>query len=299
MLVDEAIAGDPERFEAMGDRQLVSEVLEIACRLDAGAVAKRRRRAEADWHTTLRPAPDTMTWFGALLPVKDGVAVHASLLADADRRKSAGDPRSRGAIMADTLVRRVLAPHLADAGGGPAEVPLHIHVVVPDTVLLGDRDGSGQVDGFGPVPGDLLREWIATHAEQGVQDWVSRLYQRPQTGELVAMDKSGRRFDGKLAEFLRLRDRRCRNPWCNAPIRHLDHARDHADGGETIAENGEGLCEACNHTKQADQWSARPVDGLVHTIEIVTPTGHRYRTSAPTHGPPLWMEIYPQARRVA
>jgi len=299
MLVDEAIAGDPARFEAMGDRQLVGEILEIACRLDAGAVVKRRRRAEADRHTTLRPAPDTMTWFGALLPVKDGVAVHASLTAEADRRKSAGDPRSRGAIMADTLVRRVLAPHLAAVDGGPAEVPLHIHVVVSDTVLLGDRDGSGQVDGFGPVPGDLLREWIATHAEQGVQDWVSRLYQRPQTGELVAMDKNGRRFEGRLAEFLRLRDRRCRNPWCNAPIRHLDHAHDHADGGETSADNGEGLCEACNHAKQADQWSARAVDGPVHTIEIVTPTGHRYRTYAPTNGPPLWMEIYPQARRVA
>jgi hypothetical protein len=172
-------------------------------------------------------------------------------------------------------------------------------VVVPDTVLLGDRDGCGHVDGYGPVPGDLLREWIAGHAENGVQDWVSRLYQQPETGELVAMDKNARRFEGKLAEFLRLRDRRCRNPWCDAPIRHLDHARAHSDGGATSAENGQGLCEACNHAKQADQWSARPVGGPVHTIEIVTPTGHRFRTHAPSTGPPLWMEIYPQARRVA
>jgi hypothetical protein len=302
MLVDEAVAGDASRFEAMGNRQLVGEVLEIACRLDAGAVAKRRRQAEADRHTSLRPAPDTMAWFGALLPVKDGVAVHAVLSAEADRLKALGDPRPRGAIMADSLVRRILAPHIADvgvAGSRPAELPLHIHVVVPDTVLLGDRDGSAQVDDYGPVPGELLREWIATHAEQGVQDWVSRLYQQPQTGELVAMDKNGRRFEGKLAEFLRLRDRRCRNPWCNAPIRHLDHAEDYARGGKTSAHNGEGLCEACNHAKQAAQWSARPIDGPVHTIEIITPTGHRYRTCAPTTGPPLWMEIYPQARRVA
>ncbi len=106
------------------------------------------------------------------------------------------------------------------ADGGPAEVPLHIDVVVPDTVLLGDRDGIGQVDRYGPVPGDLLREWIASHADHGVQVWVSRLYQQPQTGELIAMDKNGRRVEGKLAEFLRLRDRRCRNPWRNAPIRH-------------------------------------------------------------------------------
>ena len=113
------------------------------------------------------------------------------------------------------------------------------------------------------------------------------------------MDQRGRRFEGALAEFLRLRDQRCRNPWCNAPIRHIDHARDHAKGGRTSARNGQGLCEGCNHAKQADGWVARPLGGPVHTIEIVTPTGHRYLSTVPTTGPPLWMEIYPQARRVA
>lgn len=298
MLVDEAIAGDAARFEAMGDRELVGVVLDLACRFDPGSVAERRRRAEADRHTTLRPAPDTMTWLGALLPVKDGVAVHKALLDEADRLKAAGDERSRGAIMADTLVRRVLAPHIADTTG-LAELPLLIHVVVPDSVLLGDSDGSGHVAGYGPVPGDLLREWIADHAEQGVEDWVRRLYQQPATRELVAMDQNGRRFEGGLADFLRLRDQRCRNPWCNAPIRHLDHAEDAAKGGPTSAANGQGLCEGCNHAKQADGWSARSLDGPVHTIEIITPTGHRYLSTVPTTGPPLWMEIYPQARRVA
>jgi hypothetical protein len=199
--------------------------------------------------------------------------------------------------MADTLVRRVLAPHIAGADG-PAELPLMINVVVPDSVLLGDSDAAGFVDGYGPVPGELLREWIASHAEDGVMDWLRRLYRQPATGQLVAMDKEGRRFDGKLAEYLRLRDRHCRNPWCNAPIRHLDHARDAAKGGGTSAGNGQGLCEACNHAKQADGWTATPVEGPVHTIEIVTPTGHRYLSTVPTTGPPLWMELYPNAVRL-
>ncbi len=297
-LVDEALAGDPDKIAAMGDRELVAACQDLAARFDPGAVAERRRHAEADRHTSLRPAPDTMTWLGALLPVKDGVAVHKALLDEAARKKAAGDPRSRGAIMADTLVDRVLRPHLAEAADG-ARPPLMINVIVPDTVLLGDKDGSGFVEEHGEVPGDLLREWIAEHAEQGVADWVRRLYQRPRTGELVAMDSHGRLFEGKLAEFLRLRDRRCRNPWCNAPIRNLDHARDSAKGGETSARNGQGLCESCNHAKQADGWTARAVDGPVHTIEIITPTGHRYLSTVPTTGPPIWMEIYPHAKRVA
>jgi Domain of unknown function (DUF222) len=292
MIVDETLAGDPAKIEAMGDRELVGAILDLSCRLEPTAVTARRHRAEADRHTTLRPGPDTMTWFGALLKLKDGVAVHKALHDEADRLKAAGDPRSRGAIMADTLVRRVLAPHVATVDG-PAEIPLMINVVVPDKVLLGSSDASGRVDGFGAVPGELLREWIAEHADNGVLDWVRRLYEQPLTGQLVAMDKKGRRFEGKLAEYLRLRDRYCRNPWCNAPIRHLDHAQDHAKGGRTSASNAQGLCEACNHAKQADGWTAEPLDGPVHTTLFTTPTGHRYLSTVPTTGPPIWMEIYP------
>ena len=73
------------------------------------------------------------------------------------------------------------------------------------------------------------------------------------------MEQGGRRFEGGLAHFLRLRDQRCRNTQCNAPIRHLDHAEDPAEGGQTSATNGQGLCEACNYAKEADGWSARPL----------------------------------------
>jgi hypothetical protein len=59
-----------------------------ATELDPASVAERRRRAEADRHTSLRPAPDTMTWLSALLSVKHGVAVHATLDREARRARS-------------------------------------------------------------------------------------------------------------------------------------------------------------------------------------------------------------------
>ena len=158
-----------------------------------------------------------------------------------------------------------------------------INVIVPDTVLLGDDDGVGWVQDYGPVPGDLLREWIAHNADNDVDQWVRRLYAAPATGELVAMDSKARRFNGKLAEFLRLRDQICRTQYCDSRIRHLDHAKRKADGGPTSAVNGQGLCECCNQAKEAHGWSARPRPGPRHTIETVTPTGHRYTSS-----PPVW-----------
>ncbi len=274
--VDRRVAGDLDVLEGMGDGEIVAAAREAAYELDPVSFVERRRRAEADRRVSLRPAPDVMSQLSALLPVKDGVAVWAVLTREADRRRAAGDERSRGQIMADTLVRRVLNP-----GQDEASPALTINLVVSDSVLLGDDHGFGWVEHYGPVPGDLLREWIAANAEQGVDQWVRRLYVTPATGELVAMDSSSRRFEGKLADYLRLRDRRCRTPGCDAPVRHLDHVKDHVDGGETSADNGQGLCEECNYVKQAPGWSARPRPGPRHTIETVTPTGHRYLSTAP------------------
>ena len=274
--VDRRVAGAPDVLEAMGDGEIVAAAREAAYELDPVSFVERRRRAEVDRHVSLRPAPDVMSQLSSLLPVKGGVAVWAVLSREADRLRAAGDERSRGQIMADTLVHRVLNP-----GEGERAVPLMINVVVPDSVLLGDDNAFGWAEHYGPVPGDLLREWIAANAEQGVDQWVRRLYASPQTGELVSMDSKARRFEGALADYLRLRDQKCRTKYCGAPVRHLDHAEAHADGGETSAANGQALCEFCNYAKQAPGWSARPRPGPRHTIETVTPTGHRYTTTAP------------------
>ena len=203
--VDRQVAGDPDALEGMGDGELVGRARELAYELDPVSFVETRRRAEADRRVSLRPAPEVMSHLSTLLPVKDGVAVWAALSREADRLRAGGDERSRGQIMADTLVRRVLSP-----GRPTRSVRLMINVVVPDSVLLGDDDGFGWAEHYGPVPGDLLREWIAANAEQGVDQWVRRLYATPTSGELVAMDSSGRRFEGALADYLRLRDRRCR-----------------------------------------------------------------------------------------
>ncbi len=280
LTIDSELAADPTVIEAMGDGELVAEVRRRAYELDPESFVERRRRAEADRHTSLRPAPDTMAVLSALLSVKAGVAVHAELSAEADRAKAVGDPRTRGQIMADTLTSRVLSPGVAEGATG---APLMVNVVVSDQVLLGDpgSDGAAEVEGYGPVPGELLRSWIADHVEDGIDVFVRRLYQTPASGELVAMDSRARLFPAKLAEFLRLRDQRCRTLYCDAPARDADHATAHADGGATSAANGQCLCEGCNIAKEALGWSARPRPGPRHTVETTTPTGHTYASTAP------------------
>ena len=102
------------------------------------------------------------------------------------------------------------------------------------------------------------------------------------------MDSERRLFDGGLRRSLLARDGTCRTPWCDAPVRHVDHVVDHAFGGPTNAENGQGLCVRCNHAKQAAGWRAEADGGRggphrwrPHTVVTTTPTGHRYPSTAP------------------
>jgi hypothetical protein len=182
--------------------------------------------------------------------------------------------------MADTLTSRVVSPGVAEAAAG---APLMVNVVVSDQVLLGDpgTDGTAEVVGYGPVPGELLRSWIAGHLVTGVDVFVRRLYETPATGALVAMDSEARLFPTKLAEFLRLRDRRCRTLYCDAPARDADHATAHADGGATSAANGQGLCEGCNIAKEAHGWSALPRPGPRQTVGPPHPPATPIRRSRP------------------
>ena len=276
--VDALVAGDPDRLEAMGERELVAAVQAEAYRLDPASFVSRRRRAEADRHVTLRPAPDTMTWLTALLPVKDGVAAYAALTRAADSSRASGDPRGKGQVMADRLVGAVLT---AGADGQPA-APVALNLVMTDHDLFDRGDQPAFIDGFGPIPGELARELVVGACSRGERVWLRRLYAHPVTGELMAAETRGRLFRASLARFIRLRDRVCRTPWCDAPVRHGDHARSRAEDGPTSLDNGQGLCEACDYAKQAPGWRARPSPGAVgHEIETTLPTGHRYRSRPP------------------
>jgi hypothetical protein len=111
--------------------------------------------------------------------------------------------------------------------------------------------------------------------------WLRRLFTRPADGQLAAMESRRRLFTADQRHFVRMRDQTCRQPWCDAPIRHIDHVRPAEDGGPTDVINGQGYCVACNHAKQAPGWHAEPPRPGRPDIVITTPTGHRYRSRAP------------------
>ncbi len=271
--VDAELAADPDRLEAMGDRELIGFCRTRAAQLDPAAVVARRRRAESERCVTIRPAPDAMVWLTALLPVAPGVAAYAALSRVADTARAAGGPRSRGQLMADALVAAL--GHASDQP--PASPATAINLVMTDRTLFGTADDPAHLDGHGIVDADLARELA-----HGDRVWLRRLFADPDTGELVATDSRARLFPAGLRRLVRLRDQHCRTPWCDAPIRHTDHAVPAHTHGPTSLTNGQGLCEACNQAKQTTGWTARPRPGPGHTLDITTPTGQTHPSRPPT-----------------
>ena len=80
----------------------------------------------------LRPAPDTMAILSALLPARAGVAIYTVLDSAAATARAAGDIRSRGQVMADTLLDRVTGAASAD------EVPMQVQLIVAEDTLAGE-----------------------------------------------------------------------------------------------------------------------------------------------------------------
>lgn len=348
--VDDELAADAGTFVGAGDRAITAAARAAAYRRDPSSVARRARHAATERCVSLRPAPDTMTYLTALLPVAQGVGVYAALTKQADALRSTGDQRSRGQIMADELVERTTGSRAGFCG-------VDLQLVMTDRTLLQGDSEPAHLTGYGIVPADWARaaldpeqtptadravdpgrflssahvragKGVAGHgsaaqrgrtparegsvqrgavpdpsripdsgrvpdqgrlpgrgavpdAEQGHRVWVRRLYTAPGTGELLAADSRSRFFTAGQRRFIQVRDRSCRTPYCDAPIRHYDHIVPWQDDGPTSLQNGAGLCEACNHTKEIRGWRASTRAGPTHTMDLRTPTGHIYSSTAP------------------
>lgn len=287
--VDEAVCADGVSLHGLNPRRLAAQVRRLAATLDPASVVRRARRAESERHVSLRPAPDTMTYLTALVPVAQGVATYAALGRDADAARSGGDERGRGQLMADLLVQRVTGQTTAEA------VPVAVNLAISDATLLGAGaepalliDAGSATD---PVPAQIARELVARALDAPTDTWLRRLYASP-AGDLVATSSRQRFVRGGLADLLRVRVRDrdrglCRTPWCDAPARQVDHAEDHADGGVTDLQNCQSLCLACHRTKHSPGWVHRARPGPErHVVEISTPTGHLHASTAPPQPQP-------------
>ena len=264
----------------LGDRALRLAAQRIAMRLDDQAATRRRERAHRNRHVTSQRREDGTAQITAVVSDVHAAAIMQSLHQRAAQLKNQPDEdRSHSQIVADLFVSRLTGQITA------THTPVALNIVISAEALLGDGDEPAEVvpmygGAGGPIPASIARKLITCAPAMGTR--VRRLF--ADTDQLVAMESTSRTFDGLLRQFITLRDRTCRTPWCNAPIRQHDHITPDHQGGPTSAPNGQGLCTACNQLKEEPGWHHRVLhhyDLDPHEVETTSPAGQTTRTRAP------------------
>lgn len=272
--VDDRMA---DRLAEVGVGRLGNEVRALAQQLDQKAAVEHLDRCVEERAVTVRPAPGSMAYLTALLPLSQAVAAYTNLSKSAQSIVGIGqsDGRTQGQVMADLLVERTTGQDSAEA------IPTEVHVVMNENSLFDPGETPAWFPGFGPIPAKTARDFIADN-EASV--FIRRLYTRPSDGQLVRMDSKRREFSGLLRRMVVIRDDVCRSPFCDAQIKHADHSQAFAAGGETNWDNASGLCAACNFLKEVPGWRH---EATAEELVVRTPTGHRYRIGTKPIGKPV------------
>ena len=223
------------------DRRIGALAAGITAELDAASIVAKRSRAVASRRVSVRPAPDGMAILTAILPCADAIAALVTLQRSAETTAHSGEnTRSRGQLMADLLTERLTGRAV---GTG---YDVRINLVMDTNTLLAGGSTPARLEGYGPIPADFARH-VATQADRVS---IRRLFTTPNEHDLVRMESTTRTYTGLLRELIEIRDHTCRTQYCDAPIRHIDHAVPWSKGGRTTYANGQGLCENCNYTKE-------------------------------------------------
>lgn len=254
-----------------GPRSLRTEVRAMAMQVDGADAERKAREAAAHRRVTLTTLDDGMGRVSAILPLPEAVAVWTGLKEAADSAIAAGDAggRRQPQVMADTFVERLTGQGSAHA------VPSQVHLVIEAESLFADGMVPAWMPGFGPLPAATARSFLAANE---AEVFIRRMFTTVTEGQLVGTEARGRAFTGRLREMVIFRDDRCRTPWCDAPIKHADHAKPFAEGGATSWENGSGLCASCNYAKEHPGWSH---EASAAGLTVTTPSGRKYSSTTP------------------
>jgi hypothetical protein len=245
---------------------------------DPTAAARRAELARADKRVWFQPQPDAVARIGATLPAEQALACWHALDDYARGRRADGDQRTIDEIMSDTFVERITGAIRAERS-----YEVELQLVMTDRSLFGQAEAPADLSGYGAVPADLARR-LSTEPKASV--WVRRLLTDPIDATMMTIDTKRRRFAGPVRELIMIRDRRCRNPRCDAQIRDADHRVDWAGNGSTSAANGDGYCQRCHHLKDhsgiaVNRLPALPGEPDAHKITWTGPSGKTYASLAP------------------
>jgi uncharacterized protein DUF222 len=253
---ERVLAGVADKTPGQVRRMTKRAVLAV----DTDAAIRRAERARTERKVVVNPLPDGMAEFVATLPAPDAQALYSRL---DELARNAVDSRSMDQRRADALTE------IVRGSAGPAGKPL-VHVIIDESTLAGRDDAPAELVGYGPITAPTAREVAA--------DGIWQALRTDRAG--VATDIGSHRYrpGPVLAEFIRIRDRRCRHRGCQQPAHRadLDHTVPFPEG-PTTPDNLTALCRRHHRMKHGDNgWKVTHKSGVA--LEWTSPTGRKYET---------------------
>lgn len=236
---------------------------------DEAKRAYEQRRAEAKVWSGLEP-DGTGTMIATGLDAHDLSRANRNINGIARRRKNDGDSRHIDQIRAEVFAE-LLSSELSPSGGRGQVV-----ITGDLTTLAGLDEKCGDLNGFGPVLADVLRQIVD---QQHDARWTFEV-EDPDTGH-VCVGTTSRRPTAALKRRVLARDKTCVHPGCRMPATHcdIDHSEDWEAGGLTTLCNLAPLCRYHHRLKHLTAWTYRRLtDG---SIEWVSQFGLSYVTHPP------------------
>lgn len=251
--------------------QIAARLRKLVIEADPDQAKKAYEEATADARVWSCLEPDgSGTMISTGMDAYDLSSANRNINRLARKRKNNGDPRPIDKIRAEVFAE-LLSGRLSPEGG-KAEV----NITGDLTTLEGLDEKTGELNGFGPVHADILRQIVA---EQQDSTWTYTV-RDPRTGR-VYVGTTSRRPTVNQKRKLIARYQTCIHPGCRMPATQcdIDHNQDWAEGGVTELCNLAPLCRYHHRLKHLTAWSYRKlVDG---SIEWVSQFGLKYVTHPP------------------
>lgn len=274
--IDIRLFSEGHQCFGLGGKKLAAMIREWALAYGSDKEHDLEERAAKERYISIFPIDRHRMKITGIMPTEYGVAVAQVLERLVAQAKGSGDERSRQHLAVDSLLERLTGYE------NPAAIPIQLGLVMTDRTLFQGHAEPAFLQGYGIISAEKARRLMCGSAgnPNELEMWVRRLYTAPGSGDLIAMDSKQRLFAGGLKHFIKVRDQFCRTPFCDSPIRHLDHVVQFARGGATSVENAGGSCVFCNLTKESPGWEEERVPGRRHTKRITTHSGHVYDSTA-------------------
>lgn len=174
-------------------------------------------------------------------------------------------------------LRADVALDLLLSGKGGVSEKTEVYLYLDLETYLGLNENPAELTGHGPIPAELAR-----HIATGPDTTLRRVITDPLTGQVIEVGKFRYKPSLDVEEFVRVRDRECRQPGCPRPAQScsVEPVGSHRQNTDTAM----SYCIRHRRLKNRADWQYKVLDG--GKVSITTPTGQRIESvPPPVHEP--------------